>query len=110
MLAGKIAALVGGFDFHERTIEFDKDLYDKLLHAAFTFIECLKTDTPPEPGPNDSALINLLYTDKVADVLLVEPSDEITMLLTEVETLRGLRKRIKEQQDQLTTKIKKLEK
>lgn len=47
--AAYIAVLIGGNDYREFKYTRDRDLEEHVIHAAQTFWNCVKTNTPPDP-------------------------------------------------------------
>ena len=103
---GHIACLIGGQKFVTRKIEFDAELFDKMVEAAKTFWEHVQKDIPVTVMANDDETLKALYSADISDFYIeLYPEDEKTAEHTiafedKVAYLQELKMHIKEMQEE----------
>lgn len=103
---GHIACLIGGQKFVTRKIEFDAELFDKMVEAAKTFWEHVQKDIPVTVMANDDETLKALYSADISDFYIeLYPEDEKTAEHTiafedKIAYLQELKMHIKEMQEE----------
>jgi predicted phage-related endonuclease len=99
---GYLAVLIGGQKFRHKKVEFDKDLFDKMVEAAVDFWEnFVKKDVAPIAIGNDNAtLFELFPTSDIDNAITFEGDEEI-----EVNQLIDMRSAGIEQRKQVQDEI-----
>lgn len=67
---GHIAVLIGGQKFRYKAIEFDQDLFDRMLQSAVEFRKFVSEKTPPAATSIDNETLRELYP--TANEILIE--------------------------------------
>lgn len=100
---GHIAVLIGGQAFKHKKIEFDQELFEKMVKAAVEFMEFVKKDTPPMAVGADNYFISELYPANDEQIQDIEELNDSVGLLQETKMHID---ELKKQQDELEAKIK----
>lgn len=68
---GYLAGLIGGDadDFKSEDFQMSPELFEVCLEEAFKFIQCVRSDIPPNAGPGDSKLLGQLQGERSKELL-----------------------------------------
>lgn len=102
---GHIAVLIGGQSFKYKTIEFDSELFDKMVESAKDFWQHVQDDTPVDIVATDDETLKDLYSNHSEIMIDLIPTDEQTkqacdVLEEKVGYLQEIKMHIKQLQDE----------
>lgn len=102
---GHIAVLIGGQSFKYKQIEFDSELFDKMVDAAKDFWQHVQDDTPVDIVASDDETLKDLYSNHSEIMIDLIPTDEQTKQACEVfeervAYLQEIKMHIKQLQDE----------
>lgn len=102
---GHIAVLIGGQSFKYKQIEFDSELFDKMVDAAKDFWQHVQDDTPVDIVATDDETLKDLYSNHSEIMIDLIPTDEQTkqacdVLEERVAYLQEIKMHIKQLQDE----------
>ena len=102
---GYIAVLIGGQSFKYKKIEFDSELFDKMVEAAKDFWQHVQDDTPVDIVASDDETLKDLYSNHSEIMIDLIPTDEQTkqacdVLEEKVGYLQEIKMHIKQLQDE----------
>ena len=102
---GHIAVLIGGQSFKYKQIEFDSELFDKMVEAAKDFWQHVQDDTPVDIVATDDETLKDLYSNHSEIMIDLIPTDEQTkkacdVLEEKVAYLQEIKMHIKQLQDE----------
>ena len=102
---GHIAVLIGGQSFKYKKIEFDSELFDKMVDAAKDFWQHVQDDTPVDVVATDDETLKDLYSNHSEIMIDLIPTDEQTkqacdVLEEKVGYLQEIKMHIKQLQDE----------
>lgn len=102
---GYIAVLIGGQSFKYKKIEFDSELFDKMVDAAKDFWQHVQDDTPVDIVASDDETLKDLYSNHSEIMIDLIPTDEQTkqacdVLEEKVGYLQEIKMHIKQLQDE----------
>ena len=102
---GHIAVLIGGQSFKYKQIEFDSELFDKMVEAAKDFWQHVQNDTPVDIVATDDETLKDLYSNHSEVMIDLIPTDEQTKQACEVfeervAYLQEIKMHIKQLQDE----------
>ena len=102
---GHIAVLIGGQSFKYKKIEFDSELFDKMVDAAKDFWQHVQDDTPVDIVATDDETLKDLYSNHSEIMIDLIPTDEQTkqacdVLEEKVGYLQEIKMHIKQLQDE----------
>ena len=103
---GHIAVLIGGQSFKYKQIEFDSELFDKMVEAAKDFWQHVQDDTPVDIVASDDETLKDLYSNHSEVMIDLIPTDAQTkqacdVLEERVAYLQEIKMHIKQLQDEL---------
>lgn len=104
---GYIAAMVGGDPrggYYDFPIDYDKSIFEMAAELAIDFLEKhVKTDIPPEAGPDDKKILGKLRAYKAPEVDIIDLTaelDDLVMQKAEISSyLRACKKKVKQAED-----------
>lgn len=103
-----IAVLIGGNKYKDKSLKFDKDLFDLMVEKAVTFWkENVLNDIPPELTPDDNSTLSKLYPDNNGNLL--DLSDIDTDLLNSFEEAVAQRQELKMHEKQIKEELTEIE-
>lgn len=102
---GYIAVLIGGQSFKYKKIEFDSELFDKMVDTAKDFWQHVQDDTPVDIVASDDETLKDLYSNHSEIMIDLIPTDEQTkqacdVLEEKVGYLQEIKMHIKQLQDE----------
>ena len=102
---GHIAVLIGGQSFKYKQIEFDSELFDKMVESAKDFWQHVQDDTPVDIVATDDETLKDLYSNHSEIMIDLIPTDEQTKQACEVfeekvSYLQEIKMHIKQLQDE----------
>ena len=102
---GHIAVLIGGQSFKYKQIEFDSELFDKMVESAKDFWQHVQDDTPVDIVATDDETLKDLYSNHSEIMIDLIPTDEQTkqacdVLEEKVGYLQEIKMHIKQLQDE----------
>lgn len=102
---GYIAVLIGGQSFKYKKIDFDSELFDKMVDAAKDFWQHVQDDTPVDIVASDDETLKDLYSNHSEIMIDLIPTDEQTkqacdVLEEKVGYLQEIKMHIKQLQDE----------
>lgn len=102
---GYIAVLIGGQSFKYKKIEFDSELFDKMVESAKDFWQHVQDDTPVDIVASDDETLKDLYSNHSEVMIDLIPTDEQTKQACEVfeekvSYLQEIKMHIKQLQDE----------
>lgn len=102
---GYIAVLIGGQSFKYKKIEFDSELFDKMVETAKDFWQHVQDDTPVDIVATDDETLKDLYSNHSEIMIDLIPTDEQTkqacdVLEEKVGYLQEIKMHIKQLQDE----------
>ena len=102
---GHIAVLIGGQSFKYKQIEFDSELFDKMVDAAKDFWQHVSDDTPVDIVATDDETLKDLYSNHSEVMIDLIPTDAQTkqaceVLEEKVGYLQEIKMHIKQLQDE----------
>ena len=102
---GHIAVLIGGQSFKYKQIEFDSELFDKMVDAAKDFWQHVQDDTPVDIVATDDETLKDLYSNHSEIMIDLIPTDEQTKQACDVfeervAYLQEIKMHIKQLQDE----------
>ena len=102
---GHIAVLIGGQSFKYKQIEFDSELFDKMVESAKEFWQHVQDDTPVDIVATDDETLKDLYSNHSEIMIDLIPTDEQTKQACEVfeekvSYLQEIKMHIKQLQDE----------
>lgn len=102
---GHIAVLIGGQSFKYKTIEFDSELFDKMVESAKDFWQHVQDDTPVDIVASDDETLKDLYSNHSEIMIDLIPTDAQTkqacdVLEEKVGYLQEIKMHIKQLQDE----------
>lgn len=102
---GYIAVLIGGQSFKYKKIEFDSELFDKMVESAKDFWQHVQDDTPVDIVATDDETLKDLYSNHSEIMIDLIPTDEQTkqacdVLEEKVGYLQEIKMHIKQLQDE----------
>ena len=102
---GWIAVLIGGQSFKYKPIEFDSELFDKMVETAKDFWQHVQDDTPVDIVATDDETLKELYSNHSEIMIDLIPADEQTKQACEVfeervAYLQEIKMHIKQLQDE----------
>lgn len=102
---GHIAVLIGGQSFKYKQIEFDSELFDKMVEAAKDFWQHVQDDTPVDIVASDDETLKDLYSNHSEIMIDLIPTDAQTkqacdVLEERVAYLQEIKMHIKQLQDE----------
>ena len=102
---GYIAVLIGGQSFKYKKIEFDSELFDKMVESAKDFWQHVQDDTPVDIIATDDETLKDLYSNHSEIMIDLIPTDEQTkqacdVLEEKVGYLQEIKMHIKQLQDE----------
>ena len=102
---GHIAVLIGGQSFKYKQIEFDSELFDKMVDAAKDFWQHVQDDTPVDIVASDDETLKDLYSNHSEVMIDLIPTDAQTkqacdVLEEKVGYLQEIKMHIKQLQDE----------
>ena len=102
---GHIAVLIGGQSFKYKQIEFDSELFDKMVDAAKDFWQHVQDDTPVDIVATDDETLKDLYSNHSEIMIDLIPTDAQTkqacdVLEERVAYLQEIKMHIKQLQDE----------
>ena len=102
---GHIAVLIGGQSFKYKQIEFDSELFDKMVDAAKDFWQHVQDDTPVDIVATDDETLKDLYSNHSEIMIDLIPTDAQTKQACEVfeervAYLQEIKMHIKQLQDE----------
>jgi len=75
-----IASLIGGFDFRSVKLDFNPELFQKLIEIASRFRDFVQKDLPPVAGPGDAKLVEgLRGAEARADSIRLQDSEALKL-------------------------------
>jgi putative phage-type endonuclease len=102
---GHVGALIGGdpSNFLVRSFDLNYEIFNVLLELGFEFLDLVKKDEPPNPGPGDSKLIaKLVQRNNSAKLFTAETADVLGPYFDELIELR-------ERKGELDAEVRKIE-
>ena len=102
---GHIAVLIGGQSFKYKQIEFDSELFDKMVDAAKDFWQHVQDDTPVDIVASDDETLKDLYSNHSEIMIDLVPTDAQTKQACDVfeervAYLQEIKMHIKQLQDE----------
>ena len=102
---GYIAVLIGGQSFKYKKIDFDSELFDKMVESAKDFWQHVQDDTPVDIVATDDETLKDLYSNHSEIMIDLIPTDEQTkqacdVLEEKVGYLQEIKMHIKQLQDE----------
>jgi putative phage-type endonuclease len=102
---GYIAVLIGGQSFKYKKIEFDSELFDKMVESAKDFWQHVQDDTPVDIVATDDETLKDLYSNHSEIMIDLIPTDAQTkqacdVLEEKVGYLQEIKMHIKQLQDE----------
>lgn len=102
---GWIAVLIGGQSFKYKKIDFDSELFDKMVESAKDFWQHVQDDTPVDIVATDDETLKDLYSNHSEIMIDLIPTDEQTKQACEVfeekvSYLQEIKMHIKQLQDE----------
>ena len=102
---GHIAVLIGGQSFKYKQIEFDSELFDKMVESAKDFWQHVQDDTPVDIVATDDETLKDLYSNHSEVMIDLIPTDAQTkqacdVLEEKVGYLQEIKMHIKQLQDE----------
>ena len=102
---GHIAVLIGGQSFKYKQIEFDSELFDKMVDVAKDFWQHVQDDTPVDIVASDDETLKDLYSNHSEIMIDLIPTDAQTkqacdVLEEKVGYLQEIKMHIKQLQDE----------
>ena len=102
---GHIAVLIGGQSFKYKKIEFDSELFDKMVESAKDFWQHVQDDTPVDIVATDDETLKDLYSNHSEIMIDLIPTDEQTkqacdVLEEKVGYLQEIKMHIRQLQDE----------
>lgn len=102
---GYIAVLIGGQSFKYKKIDFDSELFDKMVDVAKDFWQHVQDDTPVDIVATDDETLKDLYSNHSEIMIDLIPTDEQTKQACEVfeekvSYLQEIKMHIKQLQDE----------
>ena len=96
---GWVACLCGGQSYIEKRIDFDQELYDKIIKAAVEFWRLVETNTAPEAAADDAEVLVEIYP----------KSGDQFQIIEELNAKIALRQELSAQIDQMVDEKKEIE-
>ena len=98
---GWIAVLIGGQSFKYKPIDFDSELFDKMVDAAKDFWQHVQDDTLPAVTARDGEFIETLYPKNSSKMIDLDITDENIKILvehheTKIKYLQEIKEHIKQ--------------
>lgn len=111
---GYIAVLIGGQSFKYKRIEFDQELFDRMVEAAKEFWNMVQNNIAPAVMADDDATLKDLYSDHSEVLVELYPKDEETACAVQafedkvayLQEVKGHIKNLQEEQKEIETTIK----
>lgn len=111
---GHIAVLIGGQSFKYKQIEFDSELFDKMVDAAKDFWQHVQDDTPVDIVASDDETLKDLYSNHSEIMIDLIPTDEQTKQACEVfeekvgylQEIKMHIKQLQDEQKEIETSVK----
>lgn len=101
---GHIAVLIGGQAFKYKKIDFDQELFDRMIQSAFLFWKMVQDDVPPMAMGDDNPFMIELYPSEQTEALqLVEELNDSIALLQQTKGSIG---ELMKTKDDLEAKLK----
>jgi len=106
---GYIAVLIGGQTFKWKEIEFDQELFDKMVEAAKNFVEVnIGQDLAPMAIGGDSATLMRMYPEQAEKIVVKRLDPETDALIKALQEVKGVIKISEDKKETLEARIKQI--
>lgn len=86
---GWIACLIGGQKFDYKVIEFDEELFNKMVEKAVRFWEMVQNDTPPVMVAEDGGVLAEIYPKSTDELIEMNEINDRVAYMKELEMHRS---------------------
>jgi putative phage-type endonuclease len=109
MSKGYIAVLIGGQKFVHKEIQFDQELFDKMVEAAKTFIEYnVAEEVAPIAISGDSSTLLRMYPEQAEKIIIQRPDKDTDELVNEIQALKRVIDSAETEKEEKEAKLKQI--